>query len=132
MEEKVIILKEDGTEDKAAMRRQKIRNFVQDTAEKAKQSLQKAWNWSMDHKEDLMWAGAAIAGVLAGVKKLTATTTQDSERYRIEHTYYDPSTGAHWQLKRQLSNSERAELMARRRAGEYTEDILSDMRVLKW
>ena len=132
MEEKVVILKEDGTEDKAAMKKQAIRNFVQDAADKAKRGIKTAWAWTMEHKEDLMWAGAAITGIIAGAKKLSTKTTQDSERYRIDHTYYDPSTGAHWQLRRQLTNGERAELMARRRAGEYTEDILSDMHVLKW
>jgi hypothetical protein len=37
----------------------------------------------------------------------------------------------HWDLKRNLTNSERIELMSRKRDGEYTENILQDMRLLK-
>lgn len=55
---------------------------------------------------------------------------RDKERDRIDHTYYDPSTGLHWRLKRKLTNRERIELERRRRDGESVGEILSDMNVL--
>ena len=132
MEPKIIILKEDGTEDKAAMRRAEFKNALVKVADGTKKFLSDAWNFCKENKEELIVLVPLGLAAAKGVKNLTTPSTdRGSERYRSDHTYYDPSTGAHWQLRRPLSNDERAELMARRRRGEFTEDILDDMRVLK-
>lgn len=130
-DEKIVILKEDGTEDTAAMRRQKIRNTVQNIWDGAKKTAKNAWQFFKDNKEDVIAFGTMATAAIVGIKKITARPQQETERYRIDTTYYDPSTGCHWRLKRQLTNAERAELMYRRRNGEFTEDILEDMRVLR-
>ena len=83
--------------------------------------------WCKENKEILILAGTGVAGAVKLANK--ASTTRRTEEKRVE--YYDPHTGAHWQLKRRLTNDERAELMRRQRAGEFTEDILEDMGVLK-
>lgn len=131
MEPKIIVIKEDGSEDKQAMRREAVKNAIHNVAAGTKKFLADAWTFCKDNKEDLIVLVPLGLAAARGVTRLRSTTTQDSERERIDKTYYDPSTGAHWQLKRQLNNDERAELMRRRRRGEYTEDILEDMRVLK-
>lgn len=131
MEPKIIVIKEDGSEDKQAMRREAVKNAIHNVAAGTKKFLADAWTFCKDNKEDLIVLVPLGLAAARGVTHLRSTTAQDSERERIDKTYYDPSTGAHWQLKRQLNNDERAELMRRRRRGEYTEDILEDMRVLK-
>lgn len=131
MEPKIIIVNEDGSENTGAMRREKAKNTVVAALDGTKKFLSEAWNWCKENKEELLVLVPLGLAAARGVKNLRATTTRDSERDRIDHTYYDPSTGAHWELKRKLSNDERAELMARRRNGEYVEDILDDMRVLR-
>lgn len=131
MEPKIVILKEDGSEDKQAMRKEAIKNALRNAKDGVKDFMSGAWNFCKENKEELVVLVPLGLAAATGIKNLRSSTTRDSERHRIDTTYYDPCTGAHWQLKRQLSNDERAELMARRRRGEYTEDILEDMRVLR-
>ena len=115
-----------------------MENFKQSTIEfgrKAKEQVcdkaVRAGNWAVRNKEMIVIsAPILIAGIKSGQSLLVNKRLKD-ERKRIDNTYYDPSTGAHWELKRKLSNDERAELMARRRNGEFVEDILDDMRVLR-
>lgn len=106
-----------------------------------KQKLDAAWDTTKkaaknglqfvsENKEALFTAGTIIAGCVAFFKG--NKTQAERERERIDSTYYDPQTGAHWRLKRCLNNRERMELVRRRREGEYTEDILDDMGVLRW
>ena len=130
-EPKIIIVNEDGTEDKEAMRREKIKNSLIKVKDGVKDFMSSAWKFCKENKEELVVLVPLGLAAATGIKSLRSSTTRDSERQRIDTTYYDPCTGAHWQLRRQLTNTERAELMARRRAGEFTEDILEDMRVLK-
>ena len=138
MKEKVIILKEDGTEDKAAMFRQKLKSVmdsvktkVKEVWPKVKESAAKMWSWFKDNKEDVGLFLATALGAIGFCKKTFAKPHVESERERINTTYYDPVTGCHWRLRRPLTNDERSELVRRRRMGEYSEDILEDMRVLR-
>jgi hypothetical protein len=52
------------------------------------------------------------------------------ERERIDMTYYDPSTGLHWELTRKLTNAERSKLAEAKRNGVPVERVLSAMGVL--
>lgn len=131
MEPKIIIVNEDGSEDKAAMKREQIKETLVKVKDGVKDFMSSAWRFCKENKEELVVLVPLGLAAATGIKNLRSSTTRDSERQRIDTTYYDPCTGAHWQLKRQLSNRERSELMARRRNGEYTEDILEDMRVLR-
>lgn len=57
------------------------------------------------------------AAIAIGVISITGTAIKSAvkmhnsnaaiERRRIERTYYDPATGAHWDLKRKATNSDR-------------------------
>ena len=126
----VVILDEDGKVDERAMKRQKIKNTLSDVWDRTKKTASDVWGWCKENREELAFMVPVFLAAATGVQKLRGGR-QESERTRIDTTYYDPSTGAHWRLKRTLTNSERAELMQRRRQGEYTEDILEDMRVLR-
>ena len=65
------------------------------------------------------------------IAKMLKGSAADRHEDRMDKTYYDPSTGLHWDLKRDMNNSERIELSQRKRNGEFVEDILRDMRILK-
>ena len=131
MEPRIIIVNEDGSENTGEMKREKAKNSLIAAVNGTKKFLSDAWGWCKENKEELLVLVPLGLAAARGVKNLRTTTTRDSERDRIDKTYYDPCTGAHWELRRKLTNDERAELMARRRNGEFTEDILDDMRVLR-
>ena len=131
MEEKVIILKEDGTPDEEAMRVQKVKETLDSISKKVKSTCSGIWSWVKENREDLVVIVPLVMGAVGGVKKIANKNNMQTERERIDTTYYDPQTGLHWRTRRPLTNRERAELASRKRSGEYVEDILEDMRLLK-
>ena len=113
---------------------EKLKDKLNEAKEKVSEKASEAINWTKDNWQAVL-AGAAVAIPLATsavklVKSLKGSAA-DKHEERMKNCYYDPSTGLHWDLKRMLSNSERIELMQRKRDGEYTEDILMDMKLLK-
>lgn len=123
---KVVILDENGEPIKTT-----IGDKLKEGAKKAAKKLEPVGRYVTEHPMETLAALASALAVGKTAKTLFGKTSAERERERIDHQYYDPRTGAHWQLTRQLSNRERAELMARQRSGEYTEDILEDLGVLK-
>lgn len=122
---KIQVLDENGNEIKKP-----FSDKVSETLDTLKLKTGEAYTWCVGHKEELI--GLIPLGLgLIGLAKQLKPTKQETERERIDTTYYDPHTGLHWQLRRKLTNDERAELARRQRLGEYTEDILERMRVLK-
>lgn len=113
---------------------EKLKDKLNEAKEKVSEKASEAINWTKDNWQAVL-AGAAVAIPLAtsAVKLVKSLKGSASDRHedRMKNCYYDPSTGLHWDLKRMLSNSERIELMKRKRDGEYTEDILMDMKLLK-
>jgi hypothetical protein len=126
----VVIVDENGNVDEKAMKKERIKESLHKAWEETKKTASNVWTWVKDNKEDLAFIVPITLASATGLKKLKGSP-RDDNRYRIDHTYYDPVTGAHWQLRKPLNNRERSELMARRRNGEYTEDILYDMGRLK-
>lgn len=127
--EKVVILKEDGKQDKFATFKANFGPKCKEVWGVAKKGIHEAMTFVRENKEELTFVGGVIVGGAALVKKIKPSAKEE-DRYRTMHTYYDPTTGCHWRLRRELSNYERMELMRRRRNGEHSEDILSSMRVL--
>ena len=113
---------------------EKLKDKLNEAKEKVSEKTSEAINWTKDNWQAVL-AGAAVAIPLAtsAVKLAKSLKGSAADRHedRMKNCYYDPSTGLHWDLKRMLSNSERIELMKRKRDGEYTEDILMDMKLLK-
>lgn len=58
-------------------------------------------------------------------------TKYEKERKRIDHTFYDPSRGTHYDLKRKMTNKENLELSERKANGEDVGKILKSMKLLK-
>lgn len=102
----------------------------------AKEAFRKTGEWAKEHKKEvsIITTIAAVTGIkIIGTKmyrKLNPTNAQ-IERDRIDHTYYDPSSGLHWDLKRRLTNLERSRVDEARRNGTPVYDILKAMKVLK-
>lgn len=72
----------------------------------------------------------AVAGIKS-TQSLIVNNRIKSERNRIDHTYYDPSSGMHWELKRKASNNDRAEILRRKAQGDDVYTILRNMNLLK-
>lgn len=97
----------------------------------AKGAASKAGYFVKENKEMVaMGIPLAIATVKAG-QSLVVNRRVKGERNRIDHTYYDPSTGFHWELRRKPSNADRAEILRRRKAGQETYDILKQMGLIR-
>lgn len=128
---RVIIMGENGKMDKAATAKQRAKEILTEVGRKTKAALSSGWQFVKENREDLVVLVPLGVAAVTGLKKATQKTTVDSERYRIDHTYYDPHTGRHWELKRKMTNYERMELEERQAAGELTGHILRDMRILK-
>lgn len=128
---RVIIMKEDGKVDKMATAKQRAKEVLETVGQKTKEALASGWNFVKENREDLVVLVPLGVAAVTGLKKAAQKTTVDSERYRIDHTYYDPRTGRHWELKRKMTNRERMELEERQADGELTGHILESMRILK-
>lgn len=114
--------------------KEKIRDTYEEVRDKAKVKTKEACDFVKDNWQTILAVSAAAIPVATGAVKLVKSLKGSAaERHedRMKNCYYDPSTGLHWDLKRDLTNSERIELMSRKRNGEYTERILQDMRLLK-
>jgi len=72
-----------------------------------------------------MVASAAVA-IRAG-QSLVVSSRVRREQNRIDRTYYDRSSGHHWQLRRKLTNTDRAVIDRRKKRGDDMFDILSDL-----
>lgn len=129
MEEKDFVVLDENGNPIGKTLREKTKEKLKEAAPKVKKGAGEAWGWLKENREELVKFTPFILGAIGLVKSMKPTATQ-TERQRIDHTYYDPRTGLHWQLRRPLSNSERMELERRRRLGEDAGDILSSMRVL--
>ncbi len=91
-------------------------------------------NWVKNNGDKLMdgvAAGVALIGSVCAIVRMVGGTAQDRHDRRVDRQYYDPSTGVHWDLKRKPTNSDRVELMRRKRNGDNTEDILKDLKLIK-
>ena len=126
----VIVLDENRQPDRDLMRREKIKETLRSIGAGIKKGASETWNFIVDNKENLAFIvpiGMTVIGGLSKLKKPQVTGAS----YRENLMYYDRQDNSYWQLKRQLRNSEMAELRARRRNGENPEDILYDMGLLK-
>lgn len=127
MEDKIIILKEDGTEDKKAMFWSKTKEVLKTVGQKTKEIAKESFQFVADNKETI----AFLAPLAVGIAAKIGGKPKVGKSYREDDLYYDRSTGSYWQLKRRMSNREMEEFMDRRDRGERPQDILRSMRLLK-
>lgn len=128
---RIVIMNEDGKVDKIATAKQRAVEIASRVAVAGKKCMGDTWKFLKENREDLVVLVPLGIAALQGVKKATQKTSRETERYRIDHTYYDPHTGRHWELKRRMTNYERLELEQRQNRGESTGPILYDMGLLR-
>lgn len=117
--------------EKVEKAKEKAKEFGRKAASEAKRFGSEAVEFANRNREVLV---IAVPVVIAGIKSgqsLIVNRRINSERKRIDHTYYDPSTGMHWELKRKASNADRAEILRRKRAGQDVYDILRQMNLIR-
>lgn len=105
-----------------------IKETLQKVIEVGKQKVNDGWNWLKDNQDDIMKLIPLGLGLI-GLVKAAKPSFGERERYRKESEWYDPRTGQRWSFRRKPTNEEWAEINRRQRCGEYTEDILHDMRL---
>lgn len=127
MDEKIIILKEDGTKDKKAMFWSKAKEVLKAVGVKSKEIAKESFQFVADNKETI----AFLAPLAVGIAAKVGGKPKVGKSYREDDLYYDRSTGSYWQLKRRMTNREMEEFMDRRDKGERPQDILRSMRILK-
>lgn len=107
------------------------KEFANKALDEVKDFGSKAAEFAKENKEALIiGAPVAIAAIRSG-QSLIVNRRVKKERQRIDHTWYDPRTGMHWELKRKASNAERAEILRRRNEGQDAYTILNQMRLIK-
>lgn len=88
-------------------------------------------DWMVSNPEKVV-AGIGLGiAVMQASRSLVVSHRVRSERKRIDRTYYDPSTGFHWDLRRAATNKDRMEILNRKKAGEDIVQILSDLKLIK-
>lgn len=127
---KVIIVNEDGTTDEKAMMREEAKDFLHNAAETGKGLLKEAWKFTTENKENLMFV-IGLGGAAATVLKKLNNGGQSDDRYRTDNSVYDPVTHTRFWLRRSMTNSERVEYVRRVRNGEYTDEVLESMGLLR-
>lgn len=128
---RVVIMKEGGKVDKFATAKERAKELAQKAWDGTKHCLSSAWTFCKDNREDLVVLVPLGIGAITGLKKATQKRAVDTERERINYSYYDPRHKRYWDLKRPMNNWERLELEERQQAGELTGHILQSMGLLK-
>ncbi len=108
-----------------------LKKKVENLSEAAVDTASRGAQWAINNPEKVV-AGIGLGiGVLQASRSLVVSHRVKMERKRIDHTYYDPSTGFHWDLRRAATNKDRAEILARKKAGEDIVQILLDKKLIK-
>ena len=108
----------------------KVRETSIDILSTAQDKACKAGKWIADNPQASVSIITSIALLLRASQSLVVSHRINSERNRINHTYYDRSSGHHWQLRRKLTNRDRAIIDRRKKNGDDTFDILYDLGVI--
>lgn len=111
--------------------KERTKQFARKAKDEAVLTGRKAAAWANRNKEMLIIAAPVAIAALRSGQSLVVNRRVKSERSRIDHTYYDPSTGFHWDLRRKVTNKERAEILKRKENGQDIYTILSQMKLIK-
>ncbi len=94
-----------------------------------KEVKEKAEEWLVDHKKDILggcYCLLCVSAVLAPFVRHRQKTVNARKRH-----IYDPSMFDSWELRKPLTNNQKLVIEQRRRNGEPLGKILKDMKVLK-
>ena len=129
-ESKIVIVKKDGSEDKKAMTKQKLKNMAQTAMDKAGKAAKSVWTFVVDNKENITYVATGLVAAATAINKLKPARYDDHREY-VDTSVYDYVSHSRFWLKRPMRNSERIEYLERLDAGEPAYQILKDMRLLR-
>ena len=102
--------------------------WIQNTWNKIKLGAKSTWDWVLEHPMETI----AIAGGVAGVtKKACGAYKTHAEDVRRRRDFYDPRTGRHSYVRRDLKGWEEELIDERYNNGESYVSILRDMNLMK-
>ncbi len=104
-------VKIDHLKWRAQQRAIQIENFIRDKGGYA-------IDWCATHPTEVIGGVTLLVSGLKASKSLVVTHRTNKERHRIDHTYYDPSTGLHWDLRRKANNSDRIAIADAKKRGD--------------
>lgn len=107
-----------------------VKDTVVDIANDISGRAIKLGRWIYDNPQATVSIITTAGMLLRASRSLVVSHRTYSERKRIDHTYYDPSTGYHWDLKRKLTNNDFQVLSKRKKNGDEVYDILRDLKVI--
>lgn len=114
---------------------EEIKSDVQDKLEHAWETSKNAVNgavrWGIENPEKVVAIIGVTAALLKSSQSLVVNHRMKVERNRIDHTYYDPSTGFHWELIRKATNNDRMRITELKKQGLDTYEILHQLKLIK-
>ncbi len=114
---------------------EEIKNEAKEKAENAwntsKQAVASTIQWGIDNPEKVVAIIGVTAALLKSSQSLVVNHRMKVERTRIDHTYYDPSTGFHWELIRKATNNDRMRITELKKQGLDTYTILRQLKLIK-
>lgn len=125
----VTVIDKDGKEVKSF--KDTLKEYAKKAWDGIKAAVKAASDWCRKHRGEAIMLASILFTLLKRTMKTAAIRNAEKERNRIDTTYYDPSTGLHWQLRRKPTNRERMIFSERKRQGEPAEVILTDLGLLK-
>ena len=109
----------------------KAKDFGTKVWEEAKQVRANAIRFADENKELVIASVPVVIALVKTGQSRVVNKRMKDERKRIDHTYYDPSTGMHWELRRKATNHDRAEIIRRKANGQDTYTILRQMGLIR-
>lgn len=109
----------------------KVRNGAIRVKDWAVRNANNFLDWVIDNPETA--AAIIVPTTVAAFKSgqsLIVSHRNKTERRRIDYTYYDPSTGFHWDLRRKPTNNDRMVIQSRKAQGQDTYKILNDLHLI--
>lgn len=101
-------------------------DIYHDASEKAR----KVGTWVIENPQTTVSILSSIALLLRASQSLVVSHRLHSEHRRADYTYFDRRSGHRWQLRRKLTNRDRAIIDNRKNRGDDMYDILYDIRAI--
>ena len=109
----------------------RISEFGRKAKREALDAGSRALEFANRNRELIVIGAPVLIATIKSGQSLVVNRRLRNERSRIDHTYYDPSTGMHWELRRKATNADRAEILRRKKDGQDVYTILRQMKLIK-
>lgn len=111
-------------------KKRSIRETGIDIYHNVRDNINKTATWAMENPQTTISIISSIALLLRASQSLVVSHRINSEHRRADYTYYDRRSGHRWQLRRKLTNHDRAVIDRRKSKGDDMYDILLDLGII--